>query len=94
MQIFEEIQVGQYLSGKDSFTSDDGSINEQMPVATWKTTFQETEIGTVVMTDARYPGTESIEEVLKMGIAEGMSMAQDTLEKLLHELKSTSAPRK
>lgn len=59
-----------------------------MPVAKWKNTFTPTDNGTLVITEAKYPNTESLESVLKMGMAEGLSMAQDNLDEVLKSLSS------
>jgi uncharacterized protein YndB with AHSA1/START domain len=86
VQIYEEIEYEQFFSGIDAFTDNLGNINEAMPVAKWKNTFIPTENGTLVITDAEYPNTESLESVLKMGMAEGLSMAQDNLDEVLKSL--------
>jgi len=86
IQIFEEIVFEKFFSGIDAFTNEPGQINENMPVANWKNTFTPTENGTLVITEAKYPNTESLETVLKMGMAEGLSMAQDNLDEVLKSL--------
>lgn len=88
VQIFEEIVFEKFYSGIDAFTDDLGHINESMPVAEWKNTFIPSETGTLVIIDAKYPNTEALESVLKMGMAEGLSMAQDNLDELLKSLTS------
>lgn len=88
VQVFEEIVFEQFFSGIDAFTDDLGNINEAMPVAKWKNTFISTENATLVITEAKYPNTESLEFVLKMGMAEGLAMAQDNLDEVLKSLTS------
>lgn len=83
IQIYDEIKPQEHFSGKDAFLDKEGKVNEELPVATWKNTFIETEKGTTVISFAQYPNTESLEAVLKMGMSEGLSMAQDNLEALL-----------
>ncbi len=86
IQVFEEIVFEKFFSGIDAFTDELGQINESMPVAKWKNTFTPTENGTLVITEAKYPNTESLEFVLKMGMAEGLSMAHDNLDEVLQSL--------
>lgn len=61
-----------------------------MPVSTWKNIFNPSENGTVVLIIAQYPKTESLEFVLKMGMEEGLSMAQDNLDEVLKSLTRQS----
>lgn len=87
VQIFSEIVFEEYFSGIDAFVDQDGNINESMPVANWKNTFLETEKGTIVIVDARYPSRDALEFVIKMGMDKGVSMAHDNLSEVLETLK-------
>lgn len=86
IMIFKEIVFEKYFSGIDAFVDEQGNINETMPVATWKNTFIKTENGTLVIVDAIYPNRESLEVVIKMGMAVGVSMAHDNLEELIAKI--------
>lgn len=86
IQVFEEIVFEKFFSGINAFTDEHGQINQRMPVAKWKNTFTPTKNGTLVVTEAKYPNAESLETVLKMGMAEGFSMAQDNLDEVLNSL--------
>jgi uncharacterized protein YndB with AHSA1/START domain len=88
LQIFDEIVFEKYYTGTDGFTDKEGNINEAMPVGNWKNTFIPTGNGTLVIMDARYPDNGSLEAVLKMGMAEGLSMAQDNLDEVLSALNN------
>lgn len=91
IQIFSEIKPAEFFSGKDAFTDNGGNINEDMPVATWENTFIPTEKGTLVKTFAQYPNPEALQEVLKMGMEQGLGMAQDNLEELLSQIATQKA---
>jgi uncharacterized protein YndB with AHSA1/START domain len=93
IQIFEEISFEKFISGIDAFTDEAGNINNDMPVAKWKTTFSPSEKGTLVIMEAKYPDAKSLEFVLKMGMEEGLSMAQDNLDELLKSLTSKPETR-
>lgn len=86
IQIFKEIVTETYFSGIDAFTNEEGEINEEMPVATWKNTFIETLNGTIVIVDAQYPNKEALEFVIKMGMDQGVTMAHENLSKLLSKI--------
>lgn len=86
IQIFNEIETENYFSGIDAFTDDDGNINESMPVAKWKNTFQTTDEGTLVIAEAIYPNEESLKIVIDMGMEQGLSMAHDNLDELLSRI--------
>ncbi|GIV37612.1 MAG: hypothetical protein KatS3mg032_1991 [Cyclobacteriaceae bacterium] len=87
MQIFKEIVFEKYFSGIDAFVDEHGKINESMPVATWKNTFEAVGDQTLVTVYAQYPNKESLEFVIKMGMDKGVSMAHDNLSELLNKIK-------
>ena len=86
MQIFKEIVIEKFFSGIDAFVNEQGEINEEMPVATWKNTFLETLNSTIVIVDAQYPNKEALEFVIKMGMDQGVTMAHENLSKLLSKI--------
>ncbi len=88
IQIYETIKVEDYFTGKDAFADELGNINEDLPVCQWKNTFIETKEGTLVISFAQYPDTESLETVIKMGMAEGLTMAHNQLESVLKILSA------
>ncbi len=90
IQIFKEIVFEKYFSGIDAFIDEHGQINESMPVATWKNTFQSVEDKTLVTVDAVYPNKEALEFVIKMGMDKGVAMAHDNLEEVLRLLNPQS----
>lgn len=83
IQIFNEIETENSFSGIDAFTDEDGNINDSMPVAKWKNTFQTTDEGTLVIAEAIYPSAASLKTVIDMGMEQGLSMAHDNLAELL-----------
>jgi uncharacterized protein YndB with AHSA1/START domain len=87
VQLYHKIEFEVYFSGKDAFADEQGNINERLPVSTWKNTFIRTENGTLVTCFAQYPDKESLETVIKMGMSEGLTQAQDQLDKVLAQLK-------
>lgn len=88
LMIFKEIVFEKFFSGIDAFADEHGQINESMPVATWKNTFQSLGNETLVIINAVYPNKEALEFVIKMGMNKGVSMAHDNLTALLDKIKS------
>ncbi|TVQ42784.1 MAG: SRPBCC domain-containing protein [Saprospirales bacterium] len=88
IQIYTTIVLEDFFSGKDAFADEQGNINEKLPVCDWKNTFIKTENGTLVISFAQYPDSAALETVIKMGMSEGLSMAHDQLEEVLHNLNS------
>lgn len=84
--VFEEIVFEKFFSGINAFANEFGRIDESMPVASWKNTFTPTKNGILVTIEARYTDAESLGTVLEMGMAEGLSMAQDNLDEVLELL--------
>lgn len=83
LQRYEEIRKEDFFTGEDAFTDNEGNVNEEMPVGFWRNTFVATERGTLVTSFIQYPGREALEAIVNMGMAEGLSMAQDNLDELL-----------
>jgi uncharacterized protein YndB with AHSA1/START domain len=86
VELYHKIKLEDYYTGKDAFTNEKGEISENMPVSTLKNTFIPTENGTLVICFAQYPDTESLETVIKMGMSEGLTLAQDQLDEVLRKL--------
>ena len=86
LQTYDEIEKEVFFTGQDAFTDSQGNINEGMPVGVWRNTFAATERGTIVTSLIRYTSKEALETVINMGMAEGLSMAQDNLDELLKVL--------
>ncbi|HEY8399008.1 MAG TPA: SRPBCC domain-containing protein [Flavihumibacter sp.] len=87
VQIYKEIVFEDYFSGIDAFVDEKGEINESMPVASWKNTFLNTNNGTLVIVEAKYPNKEALEFVMNMGVDKGVTMAHDNLAALLSSIQ-------
>lgn len=77
------IHVRVQFSGKDSFCDEDGNINPDLPVATFKNHFQETESRTLVTILTEYASEEHLEQIIQMGMKEGLAMAFENLDGVL-----------
>jgi uncharacterized protein YndB with AHSA1/START domain len=87
IELYDQIKVKDFFTGKDAFTNEKGEINEDMPMSNLKNTFIPTEKGTLVISFGQYQDSDSLKTVLKMGMSEGLNMGFDQLEKVLEKLK-------
>lgn len=84
---FSNIRPQQGYTASDAFVNADGSINTDLPQATWDMTFSPKGDNTLVQTVIQYNSEEDIEVILQMGFKEGLSMGMDQLDELLPTLK-------
>lgn len=97
---YKSINPKETFSGEDSFCEPDGTINTDMPVAIFKAEFTANSNATVVVLNSQYQSKKHLEQVLAMGMKEGLSMAFENLDeyikqqfKLRAELKLNNNPR-
>lgn len=72
---------------KDSFADAEGNVNKELPESTWNVTFSDHGDHTLVENHLSYDTLEQLEEIIKMGFKEGLSMAMENLDSLLASLK-------
>lgn len=71
---------------QDAFSDADGGINRDMPISTWDVTFTSTSTRTLVQTILTYETPEALQQVIDMGMKEGMEATHSGLDKLLAKL--------
>ena len=72
------------LELRDGFADDSGAPNESMPTMTMIVSFADRDRGGTVMTiETRFPSVEAMEQLLTMGMDEGMSGALSQIEAIL-----------
>lgn len=67
----------------DGFLGPDGKPTEGMPTMTMRFTFEPHEGGTRMMTVTTFPSLEALEQVLAMGMEEGMKAAMGQIDAVL-----------
>lgn len=67
----------------DAFSDENGTINRDLPRASWVVTFTDKGTHTLVETIATYPSLEGLEQVLQMGMKEGLTSTLERLDELL-----------
>lgn len=74
------------LQFKDGFADDSGTPNDAMPTTTTVVTLAEREGGGTVMTlESRFPSLEAMEQLVAMGVEEGMAAAMAQIDQILAE---------
>jgi uncharacterized protein YndB with AHSA1/START domain len=71
------------LEFHDGFARDDGTPNDAMPVSTITVTLTEGGTGTRMVVETRFPSTAAMEQLLAMGMDEGMREAMSQIDAIL-----------
>ncbi len=88
---YNRIEPLQRIDALDAFCHDDGSVDENLPQATWVNRYFAENGRTTVTVDVTYNKLSDLETVLKMGMEEGIKMAQKNLDELLAAQATTAA---
>lgn len=83
--IYSEIQAPEKIVYTDYFSDEEGNIAETMPATICTLTFIEVEGGTKVINTAEYATAEGLQQVLDMGMLQGIT---DTWNRLVEHLES------
>ena len=84
---YKTIQEQQKFTGKDAFADEAAKINTEMPQSTWEVTFTDKGPFTQVESYIMFDDLAQLEETIKMGFKEGMTIAMEGLDILLASLK-------
>jgi uncharacterized protein YndB with AHSA1/START domain/pimeloyl-ACP methyl ester carboxylesterase len=81
-----EVDPPRSLVFRDGFANDDGSPNTDLPGTTARVTIEEIGSGRTRMSiESRFPSTEAMEQVLAMGVEEGLKQAVGQIDAILAE---------
>lgn len=85
---YTKIQPKELFAVSDAFTDENGTVNAEMPQSKWEVSFDDKgEELTEVTIHITYRDLNHLEETIKMGFKEGLSMGMDQLDELLPTLK-------
>lgn len=84
---YQRINPKTNFTVKDSFADAEGNVNKLLPESTWNITFSDHGKNTLVKNHLSYDTLEQLEEVIKMGFKEGLTMAMENLDSLLASMK-------
>jgi uncharacterized protein YndB with AHSA1/START domain len=88
----DEADAPRSIVFRDGFANDDGSPNTDMPVNTVRVSIEETAGSRTRMSiESIFPSTEAMEQVLAMGMEEGLTQAVGQIDAILAE--DAVAPR-
>ena len=71
------------FDGEDAFCDADGNINPALPIAKFVNQFEQTGAQTTVTVVTVYASVEHLQQVIDMGMKEGLTMVYDQLDKIL-----------
>ena len=81
-----EADVPRSLVFRDGFANDDGNPNPDLPTTTARVTIEEIGGGRTRMSiESVFPSTEAMEQILAMGMEEGMTQAVSQIDAILAE---------
>ena len=86
---FVAVEPGRRFEVEDGFANEDGSPNEKMPAMRMVFDFEPTSTGSRVTSVTRFPSVEAMQQLVEMGMIEGLKSAMGQLDAVLAE--STSA---
>jgi uncharacterized protein YndB with AHSA1/START domain len=74
------------LAFRDGFAKDDGTPNEELPTSTARVTIEQIDAGrTRLSIESSFPSAEAIEQVLALGMEEGITQAVGQIDAILAE---------
>jgi len=82
--LIDEVQPPHRLVFRDGFANDDGTPNAAFPTTVARVTIDETGDGTTRMSiQSTFPSTEALEQMLAMGMEEGLTQAVGQIDAIL-----------
>ena len=82
-----EVEPAKRLIVEDSFADDQGNVKTDLPTSTFEVSFDERTGGGTTMTIlSSFPSKEAMQQVLEMGMEEGMVAAMGQMDPLLDEI--------
>ncbi len=90
---FLAIEPQRRIEVEDGFSLEDGTPNLEMPSMRMVFTFQETPTGSRFRSVTHFPSVEALEQLLEMGMMEGLQSALGQLDGVLADLASFASDR-
>lgn len=87
--IIEEVEVGRRFAVKDGFAHPDGTPNDAFPQSKMEVTFETTGDGSRFIVLSTFASLETMEQMLKMGMLEGLTEALGQLDAVLQGAESS-----
>jgi uncharacterized protein YndB with AHSA1/START domain len=90
---FLDVDDGNSFEVRDGFAGDDGEENTDMPSMRMTFRFEETDHGSRLVTTTYFGSLEQFEQLLGMGMEQGMTTAMGQIDQVLADLASFAAGR-
>lgn len=90
---FLRVEPRRLIEVEDGFTGDDGKPNTSMPTMRMVFTFEKTAKGSRFTAVTHFPSIDAMDQLVKMGMIEGMKSAMGQLDALLADLASFAIDR-
>lgn len=90
---FVSVDAPRSFEVRDGFTDADGNPSTDMPAVSMVYTFEETAEGSRVTTATRFDSTAQLEQLIEMGMQEGLRAAMAQIDDVLADLSSFAAGR-
>jgi len=84
---YKKIQAIDSYSSSDAFSNAEGTINKDLPQAEWQVTFTDKGENTLVENVVKYKSLADLEQVIQMGMEQGIIATMEKLDELLLTLK-------
>jgi len=84
--VIDEVDPPHRLAFRDSFRNDDGTDNAELPISSGLVTIQEIDAGTTRMEiQTTFPSAEALEQMMAMGMEQGLKQAVGQIDAILAE---------
>ncbi len=80
---FEGVEQGRGFEVQDGFANEDGTPNDELPSMRMTFNFEPTGTGSRITTLTRFPSVEAMQQVMEMGMEEGLRSAMGQLDAVL-----------
>jgi uncharacterized protein YndB with AHSA1/START domain len=80
---YQSIQPIDHYTSLDGFCDDTGALNPAFPRSKWNVTFSDVATHTVVETVVSYASAEALQQVIDMGLKDGLTSTMERLDELL-----------
>jgi len=83
---YDKVKPIEGYEGLDAFSNEAGDINPELPRSHWAVTFEDRGERTMVQTIATYKTLTDLEQVIQMGMQEGLTSTLEKLDELLEKI--------
>jgi uncharacterized protein YndB with AHSA1/START domain len=80
---YQTIQPIDNYTALDGFCDDTGALNPELPRSRWNVSFSDVATHTLVETLVSYTSSEALQQVIQMGLKEGLTSTLERLDELL-----------